>query len=57
MKHLKTRQELNESSEKLNISDVSGSLINESWRVIDMVELYDYINKDRDEKTLKYGTK
>jgi hypothetical protein len=51
MKHLKTRQELNESSENLNISDVSGGLINDSWRVIDMEELYDYINKDKDEKT------
>ena len=44
------KQKLTES-ENLNISDVSGSLINESWRVIDMEELYDYLNKDRDEKT------
>ena len=29
MKHLKTRQELNESSENLNISDVRSSKINE----------------------------
>jgi lipocalin len=44
-------QSFNEHQENLNISDVSGSLINESWRIIDMEELYDYINKDRDEKT------
>ena len=43
---------LNENSEeKLNISDVSGSLINENWRVIDMEELFDYTNKDREQKT------
>ncbi len=51
MKNLKHIRRFNESEEDLNISDVSGSLINESWRVIDMEEIYDYINKDRDEKT------
>jgi hypothetical protein len=51
MKDKRHIQSFREHQENLNISDVSGSLINEGWRVIDMEEMYDYINKDRDQKT------
>lgn len=51
MKDKRRIQTFEQHGENLNISDVSGSLINESWRVINMEELYDYINKDREEKT------
>ena len=47
MKHLKTSKELNETSENLNISDVSDSLIRQGTFHMDVdIIKYDGTNKD-----------
>lgn len=47
MKHLKTRQELNEASENLNISNVGDSLIRQGTFHTDVdIIKYDGTNKD-----------
>ena len=44
MKHLKTRNQLNEASENLNISDVSGS--EKLYSVDDIHKIIRYMNKN-----------
>jgi len=52
MKHLKTRQELNESSENLNISDVSDSkiIVGKNYIIIEYDTKVVVIDKDDDRK-------
>jgi hypothetical protein len=45
MKHLKTPQELNESSENLNISDVGDSKLYTKEEVIELIQKF-YIHKN-----------
>lgn len=58
MKHLKTPQQLNESSENLDISDVSDSKVIEIDSVYDLDKTYLQVEKESNDKvrlTIKSG--